>query len=331
MNFNRLFLHRQVLAGALTVCLSAASTCSAQTPVFAQDNARTTAPLRVVIVGDSITYAGDFVADVECWLLSRGSAVELINLGLPSETATDLQPAEQQGHTEKHGFPRPAIGDRLASVFEKTRPDWVVACYGMNDAGALPNDDAGFARYCAALEKLRAQIETAGVKRFIVLTPPIHDAGAGQISTQETMLTRYSTWLLSKRQDGWEVIDLHGPLRAALDEKRRTVPDFRFAADGVHPGRAGHDVMARQIIAHFSTPNEAATFFADSEWLQPPIFDIVQQRMIVRRDAWLSITGHKRPGLPMGLPMDEANAKIAEFNRQLATRQVPTPRADESP
>lgn len=317
MHFKKHFGGWQVLAGALVIGLSVASTCGAQTPALAQD----TAPLRVVVLGDSITYAGDFVADVECWLLARGAAVELINLGLPSETATDLLPKEQQGHTDAFGFPRPALSDRLAAVLEKTRPNWVVACYGMNDAGALPNDDAGFARYCAALEKLRAQIINAGGQRFIVLTPPIHDAGAGQISAHDAMLARYSSWLLDKRKDGWEVIDLHGPLRAALDEKRQTTPDFRFAADGVHPNRAGHDVMARSIIAHFSTPVEATRFFADSKWLQPPIFDLVQQRMSVRRDAWLSFTGHRRPGLAVGLPMDEAEAKIAELNRQLAKYQ----------
>lgn len=319
MNLNLLFRRRHVPTGTLLVCLGIASTCSAQ-QVPAQNDARTKAPQRVVVLGDSITYAGDFVADLDCWLLAQGSEIEIINLGLPSETATDLQLIQQQEHTQKHGFPRPAIGDRLASVLEKTRPDWVVACYGMNDAGALPNDDTGFARFCAAMEKLRAHTEAAGVKRFIVLTPPIHDAGAGQISTHDAMLARYSAWLLDKRKAGWEVIDLHGPMRAALEKKRQTVPDFKFAADGVHPGREGHDLMALQIIAHFSTPAEAETFFADSKWLQPPIFDIVQQRMAVRRDAWLTFTGHKRPGLPTGLPIDAANTKISEFNRQLSAR-----------
>ncbi len=279
---------------------------------------------RIVILGDSITYQGDYVTDVESWMLSRGFKAEVINLGLPSETAADLTPDEQmKTHIKPFGYPRPAIGDRLASVLEKTQPDWVFACYGMNDALSLPATNAGFARYRTAMEKLRDAVLKAGAKRFIVLTPPIHDAGAGKISPQDKMLARFSEWLLGKRKDGWEVVDLHGPMRAALDEKRETDPKFKFAGDGVHPNREGHDLMARQIVSFLASPAEAEAFFARSMFLAPKIREVLQQQMLVRRDAWLSFAGYKRPGLPAGLPMDAANAKIQELTQQLPTLEIP--------
>ena len=50
---------------------------------------------RIVFLGDSITQGGDYVTDIECWLLSRGLALEVIDVGLSSETATDLTDEEK--------------------------------------------------------------------------------------------------------------------------------------------------------------------------------------------------------------------------------------------
>ncbi len=140
---------------------------------------------RIIVLGDSITYAGDWVTDFEAWLLSRGANAEVINLGLPSETAADLTPKEQEEtHIKPYGFPRPTISERIGRILEKTKPDWVIACYGMNDGSSLPQNDEGFARYCAAMETLKSQLEKAGVKQIIFLTPPIHDAGPGKAAKQ---------------------------------------------------------------------------------------------------------------------------------------------------
>ncbi|HEY0074859.1 MAG TPA: GDSL-type esterase/lipase family protein [Abditibacteriaceae bacterium] len=273
---------------------------------------------RILFLGDSITYAGDYVTDVEAWLLSQGSNAEVINLGLPSETGADLTPTEQQEtHIKPYGFPRPTISERIGRILEKTKPDWVIACYGMNDGSSLPQNDEGFTRYVAAMEILKSTFEKAGVKQIVFLTPPIHDAGPGkEQSKHDQMLTRFSNWLLTRRKDGWNVIDIHGPMSAALEEKRRPEPGFRFAGDGVHPNAEGHRLIAKQVIAYFSSAKEADGFFV-SRFAGAPLRGLVQQRMATRRDAWLSETGHTRPGIGKGLPMPEANAKINELTAQI--------------
>ena len=148
---------------------------------------------RIIVLGDSITHAGDWVTNFEAWLLSRGANAEVINLGLPSETAADLTPTEQEEtHIKPYGFPRPTISERIGRILEKTKPDWVIACYGMNDGSSLPQNDEGFARYCAAMETLKSQLEKAGVQQIIFMTPPIHDAGPGKPqSKHDEMLTRF--------------------------------------------------------------------------------------------------------------------------------------------
>jgi len=35
------------------------------------------------------------------------------------------------------------------------------------------------------------------------------------------------------------------------------------------------------------------------------------------KDAWLTWTGHKRPEMPVGLPMEEAGLKAEVIERQL--------------
>jgi lysophospholipase L1-like esterase/pimeloyl-ACP methyl ester carboxylesterase len=268
---------------------------------------------RILFLGDSITYGGDYVTDFECWLLANGLNVEVINVGLPSETGADLTPTEQQEtHIKPYGFPRPTISERINRILEKTRPDWVFACYGMNDGSSLPQNDEGFARYVAALETLKSTLEKAGAKRVIFLTPPTHDSGPGKaMSRHDEMLHRFSEWLLSKRQNSWEVIDIHGPMRAALSERRKTEPNFRFANDGVHPGREGHALMAAQMRKYFALSDGDSRFYATA------FRNLVQQRMAVRRDAWLSETGHTRPGIAKGLPLEQANAKAQEITAQI--------------
>ena len=62
---------------------------------------------RIVFLGDSITQGGDYVVDFECYLLAHGIDAEVINLGLASETASDLTEAENAEHKQKHGFRTP--------------------------------------------------------------------------------------------------------------------------------------------------------------------------------------------------------------------------------
>src|SRR6476646_10487936 len=85
---------------------------------------------RVVFLGDSITYSGEYVEFIEAYFTTHfpQRQIEFLNLGLPSETVSGLS---EDGHAGG-SFPRPDLHERLARVLEKTRPDTVIACYGMN-------------------------------------------------------------------------------------------------------------------------------------------------------------------------------------------------------
>ena len=47
------------------------------------------------------------------------------------------------------------------------------------------------------------------------------------------------------------------------------------------------------------------------------LLKLIQQRQRLMRDAWLTDTGHKRPGMKKGLPLAEAQSKAAELEKQI--------------
>lgn len=277
---------------------------------------------RIVFLGDSITQAGDYVTDFECWLLSRGINIEVLNLGLASETASDLTEAENSGHLKACGFGRPFLSERLDRVLAATTPDLLFACYGMNDGDNLPPNEVGTKRFAEAVEHLRAAAIKSGVKRVALCTPPVYDGNG----THDESLARYSVWLLSKRKDGWEVVDLHGPMHKALDEARVKDSSFKFAGDGVHPGREGHWLMAREILTQFLGANLDGITSAEQLFKEngKEIRNLVHDRMTTRFDALMTKTGHKRPGVPggpgatPGPSIREANAKAADIEKQIS-------------
>jgi hypothetical protein len=146
----------------------------------------------------------------------------------------------------------------------------------------------------------------------------VYDSHGKQPSYDE-VLAAYSAWLLEQREEGWMVIDIHGPMARRLAERRRDDPEFTFAKDGVHPNREGHAVMAEPLLTYFGAAEAKA---GDDEELR----GLVKKRMSLLRDAWLTSTGHKRP-MRKGLPLGEAKARAAELTpriNELAGRKIPS-------
>ena len=202
---------------------------------------------RIVFLGDSITYSGQYIAYLESLLRTRFPLKEFdfLNLGLPSETCSGLS---EDGHAGGQ-FPRPDVHERLQRVLDKLKPDLIVACYGMNCGIYLPFAEERFAKYQDGIRRLRSAAKTAGAK-VIHLTPPTYDPrplkGGGSAS-YNGVLDRYSEWLISQRANGWTVIDIHGPMNAHLAARRKQDPKFVLANDGVHANPTGHWLMTQAI------------------------------------------------------------------------------------
>ena len=286
---------------------------------------------RILFLGDSITYAGYYVEDIDAYLVTRfpENRFELLNLGLSSETVSGLTEAGHAGGK----YSRPDLHERLARVLAKTKPDLVFACYGMNDGIYQPFDQERFAKFQAGLQWLHEQAAAAGIP-IVHLTPTVFDAVAAKGRTVSTgamgfsrpfedydsVLARYSEWLLAQRSKGWEVVDIHGRMTGWLAAHRKQDGQFQFTKDGVHPDEAGHWVIAKEVLRFLGAKDvdgaETAVAMLPAQ-RGNEFLKLIRKRDTLLRDAWLTETGHTRPGVTPGLPIAQAQAGAEELDREI--------------
>ena len=258
---------------------------------------------KILFLGDSITFGGHYVTYFETGLrlaYPKKSDLEILNAGLSSETVSGLSEA---GHANGK-FPRPDLHERLSRVLEKIRPQVVFACYGMNDGIYLTLEPARFEAFKNGMHRLHKAVENSGAK-IIHLTPPTFDPGPdanpADFNYNQT-LDAYSQWLLEQKHQGWNVIDLHFPMNRELQARRNSEPQFRFSKDRIHPSPEGHWIMAREILRSLALPSENFTHDPG----RSELLGLVGKRSELLKLAWLTETGHVRPGVPAGLPIQEA-------------------------
>lgn len=296
---------------------------------------------RVVVLGDSITYGGGYVVALEAYGVTRHPErrIEWLNLGLPSETVSGLS---EPGHAGGQ-FPRPDLNERLARVLTQAKPDLVLACYGMNDGIYHPFSEERFAAFQAGQRRLHAAVTAAGA-RIVHVTPPTFDPEPIRDRTlpagldaypqpfvgYNDVLDRYSAWLLAQRARGWEIADAHGPMNRHLVQHRASDPAYRLAGDGIHLNAVGHWLVAREVLVTLGAPAAIATLDNVEAMLAahpngPELFRLIEQRQTVLKDAWLTATGHTRPGMAKGLPLAEAQQQAAALDEKIRTLTQPFP------
>ncbi|GAB3547129.1 SGNH/GDSL hydrolase family protein [Spirosoma fluminis] len=276
---------------------------------------------RVLFLGNSITYAGTYVSDIEAYLITHHpkQRYEFINVGLPSETVSGLS---EPNHADGR-FPRPDLHERLNRVLAQTNPDVVFACYGMNDGIYMPLDDERFNAYQNGMKWLHAELEKTNAKQIVFLTQPVHDDPKLGTQGYNRTLDAYAQWLLAQRDSlNWEVADIHFPMTRYLDDKRKTDPAFKLAKDGVHPGDLGHWLMAKPVLLYLGEKVDTAESIQEALADKPQgaeILSLVNQRQNVMKNAWLTATGHKRPEMATGVPMTEARRTYNTIDQQIRT------------
>ncbi len=275
---------------------------------------------RIVLLGDSITAAGVYATYVDAWIAASGwpNSPRIIDCGLPSETVSGLS---EEGHAGGQ-FPRPDLHERLDRVLRLTKPDLVIACYGINCGIYQPFDEDRFARYQQGITRLQQQVTQAGAK-IVFMTPPFYDdQRVGSSWSYNEVLDRYSQWLVAQRERGWLVLDLHQRMTEEVRRRREVEPQFTFQPDGVHPDEAGHWFIASQLIGWLgdreaSQAASAAAMLAGKK-ASPDLLPLVQRRVELLRDACVGAAGHKRPGIAAGLPVAEAETQADQITRKIS-------------
>jgi lysophospholipase L1-like esterase len=313
--------------GGIAAGIVAASIVLTSCPAGAQPPASVarTGPT-ILFLGDSITAAGHHLDDVETTLChARVTPLPtILNLGLSSETVTGLSEPD-------HPFPRPNVHERLTRVLERTRPEIVVACYGMNDGIYHPFSEERFAAFQEGVHRLVRACHDTGA-RVVLLTPPPFAMHLLKPESErqappaygfrhpdrnyDDVLKRYAEWVLTlNAPPNVRVIDLRTPLLPVMQQA--------YEKDPVHPNRTGHEVMADALLANWETvvgrPVGVGPLQArrdDPLWRQ--IREIVAQRRQAYDRTLLWVIGHQRPGTPPELTLEDAEQAARDCDAQLA-------------
>lgn len=272
---------------------------------------------RILFLGNSITYNGKYISFIDAYLTLKYPQrnFEIINLGLPSETVSGLSEPNHAGGQ----FPRPVLQERLERALTNIKPDLVFACYGMNDGIYLPFDDARFQQFKDGIKNLHEQVLKTGAP-IVHITPPVYDERKGK--AYANVLDLYSDWLISCIYTSkWDVLDLHWPMKKFLEDRRLVDTAFLFAKDGVHPNEQGHFIMAKAILlglgeTELAKATDMPSVLSDFK-NGDAVLKLIEERQAIMKDAWLSLIGHKRPGMKVGLPLKDAQLKRDEIDLKI--------------
>ncbi len=227
-----------VLATACALTLSAATRPALAQPAgdfFFHDGDR------AVILGDSITQQHQYSTLIESYVLSRfpNWKITFRNSGWGGDTMG----LRQRGGLD-NGFTRD-----IAPL----KPTAVTIDFGMNDVRAL---DAGYEPYLTNTRTLADKFAGIGTRVAFVTSSPEEKYEAEQPagSAYNLMLRKYSQGLQGVAQEKKVLfIDQLNPMISVIEAGRKAgvlTPDgkVRLINDNVHPGWAGHLIMATAIL-----------------------------------------------------------------------------------
>jgi lysophospholipase L1-like esterase len=229
------------------------------------------APKMIFFLGDSITKAGGYVRTIkdEMGKLYPASPPQIHNFGHMSETVSNLSEAYHPGR-------RPCVLNWIDQVLAE-KPDYVVACYGINDGIYHPLNETRFTAYKTGIETLIKKSNAVGAKLILLTPPPYANPGppfpegtdaAGrealyakanaeaEIEAEKDpnkfgyrtayqyydhVLESYCKWLLTlDGKDGVSVVDIRTPMLARIKETH--------GGDAIHPNGTGHAIMAETFM-----------------------------------------------------------------------------------
>lgn len=233
--------------------------------------AESMASQKILVLGDSITYSGRYVVELEVALRTRypDQQPTILNLGLPSETLSGLS---EEGHAGG-SFPRPDLHERLGRVMNQAQPDVVFACYGMNCGIYKPLSSGNLNAYMVGYKKLEAVCAEYGASLILVTPPPFDplplinrvtaDGKDGPFSGYDKVLETFSAALNEKFSQHYPIAQGNAHLTQYVLRRRIHEPEFILAGDGVHINHLGHHLVFEAIARAIGLDNPITFEVAD--------------------------------------------------------------------
>jgi lysophospholipase L1-like esterase len=157
-------------------------------------------------------------------LSPTNNKLEVINLGVPGNTARDL----------------------LARIKDVTnlKPDLVIIMIGTNDAGS---GGKIYRSFRSNLDRIINKIQEANAK-VILLTPPPCLPSSKFYGNREKLDLICSTISAVSKDKSCEVVDIHSYISSVL---KQTDSVSIYNPDGIHPNKTGYSDISNFLLSYF--------------------------------------------------------------------------------
>lgn len=229
-------------------------------PLFAEEPFYLKDGDRVVFYGDSITAQRLYTSFVETYVRTRFPKlkVSFVHSGWGGDRVS--------------GGGGGPIDLRLSRDVVAYHPSVVTVMLGMNDGSYRAYDPAIFATYSQGYEKLVASLkqQLSGVRITAIRPSPYDDINftPGFEGGYNGVLVRYGDFIQQlSAKEHLTVADLNAPVVKMLVAAKATDPSTaaKILPDRVHPGPAGHLIMAECLLRAWNAPALVSTVTVDAK------------------------------------------------------------------
>ena len=221
---------------------------------------------RVVFLGDSITEQRLYTTYIEAYALARYPAWKITfrNVGWGGDTSWLRQRAHPDENTLFAAAEAPQqamVEDSVKRGLERDvlplRPTAVTIDFGMNDHAYQPFREDIFRAYARSEAQLAKVLEGAGARVALLTTQPIEEKRPDpDQDARNQSLRRFSDGLKDVAdREGALFVDEFAPYMSLMLRERAGNPSATIGGgDAVHPGPAGHTLMAWAILKGLGAP-----------------------------------------------------------------------------
>jgi lysophospholipase L1-like esterase len=280
------------------VWLSVAAVARAQGDFYLKDGDR------VVFYGDSITEQRLYTTYAETYVVTR----------FPRLNVTFVH-SGVGGDRVGGGWAGP-VDLRLSRDVFAYRPTVVTIMLGMNDGSYRAFDPEIFQTYATGYQHMLDRIQSVlpGVRVTLIQPSPYDDVTrpANFEGGYNAVLVRYGQFLNELAQkEKLDVADLNAAVVAALEKAKATDAETarKIIADRVHPGPAGHLLMAGALLKAWNAPALVTAVEIDAAQVQTVRAEntVVTDLKEVRGLTWTQ----SDKALPLPLDLKEPVLKLA--------------------
>ena len=214
---------------------------------------------RVVFYGDSITDQRLYTTFTETYVVTR----------FPTLHVTFVHSG--WGGDRVSGGGGGPIDLRLKRDVLAYQPSVMTIMLGMNDGAYRSLDEGIFGQYRAGYENIVRAVKGAvpNIRLTLIQPSPFDDVTQAPRfeGGYNAVLVRYGQFVKELAQrEHCEVADLNGPVVAALEKAKAANPELagKIIPDRVHPGPAGHLLMAAELLKSWHAPSQVTRVEIDA-------------------------------------------------------------------